>query len=260
MRIRIIGCGAMGSALAHILAISGKEVTVHDQHEERAQALATTLPVRVATTPLQDQTSDELLLLAIKPQDFHTILPALAPFHGQLVVSILTGISTTQLKQAFPHHSVLRMMPNLAIRYGDGITALAEDPTLEPLKKLIDETFAPLGMIRWIPEDQFDAVTALTGSGPAFVFALVEAMIKAATELGFTPEEGDELVKQMVGGSLTLLYESNVQPGELVKRICSPGGTTIAGIQVLEQKGVQKTLVDTFMAAYHRSQEMGKSP
>lgn len=248
----------MGSALAKALAESGKEVILYDKNEQRSEALTQVIPAQIALSPLDGQTAEEILILAIKPQDLHATLPDLTDYRGQLVVSILTGISITQLKKAFPHQPVLRMMPNLAVRYGDGIAALAEDPALEQLEELIDETFSPLGMIRWIPEDQFDAVTALTGSGPAFVFALVKAMVEAATQLGFTGQEGEELVKQMVGGSLTLLYESNEDPSELIKRVCSPGGTTIAGMQVMEERGVQSALIDTFLAAYHRSQELGK--
>jgi pyrroline-5-carboxylate reductase len=259
MKIRIIGCGAMGSAIAQTLAEAKKELSLYDKHEERAESLARAIGITKCETPLEDLSVGDALLLAVKPQDFEAVAEELKTFEGGLITSIITGISASRLKQAFQHCTILRMMPNLAVRYGDGVVALAEDPLLIPYKGRIEEIFSPLGMLRWIPEKNFDAVTALTGSGPAFVFTLIEAMVEAAIEMGFSAEVGYDLVKQMVGGALTVLYESPDLPCELRWRVCSPSGTTIAGLRVLEKCGVRSALIETFVAACNRSKELGKN-
>ena len=258
MQIRIVGCGAMGSAIAQTLKEAGKEISLYDKFAERADSLARAIGVPQYKHPLEDLLFGDCLLLAIKPQDFESATEELKEFEGGLVASILTGISTERLKKAFPTSTVLRMMPNLAVRFGDGVVALAEDPSLAPHKEKITEIFSPLGMLRWIPETLFDAVTSLTGSGPAFIFLLIEAMVDAAIAMGFSAEMGYELVKQMVGGALTTLYESPESPAELRWKVCSPNGTTIAGIRALEKNGARHALIEAFLAAFERSKELGK--
>ncbi len=259
MKVRIIGCGAMGTAIAQTLTEAGKAISLYDKHEERALALARDIGAAKASFPLEDLASGDVILLAVKPQDFDTVAEELKDFSDGLVASILTGISVERLKNTFPNCIVLRMMPNLAVRYGDGVIALAEDPALLPYKERVEELFTPLGMLRWISEKNFDAVTSLTGSGPAFVFAMIEAMVDAAIAMGFSAEMGYDLVKQMVGGAMTMLYESPELPSELRWKVCSPGGTTIAGIRALEQKGLRSALIEGFIAAKTRAQELGNS-
>lgn len=249
----------MGSAMAQTLLEAGKEVSLYDKHEERSETLARAIGAVKANTPLDDLEAGDCVLLAVKPQDFEAAAEELKGFDGGLIASIVTGVSSERLKAAFPGCTVLRMMPNLAVRYGDGVVALAEDPLLVPFKERIEELFSSLGMLRWINEKNFDAITALTGSGPAFVFTLVEAMVDAAIEMGLSADLGYELVKQMVGGALTMLYESPESPNELRWKVCSPSGTTIAGLRVLEKNAVRSALIETFVAAWHRSQALGKS-
>lgn len=256
MTIRIIGCGAMGSAIAHALAEHGQSISVFDRHKKRAEELAQAISAHHCTAPLEGSSPDEILLLAIKPQDLETSIRELEGFEGKLIVSILTGTTLAQLKEVFPDNTILRMMPNLAVRYGDGIVALAEDPDLLHLQQEIEQTFAPLGLLRWLPEEKFNAITALSGSGPAFVFSLIDSMVDAAIAMGFTGQESYELIKQMVGGALTTLYESNELPAQLKWQVASPAGTTIAGLRTFEAKGVRSGLIETFLAAYQRAQEL----
>jgi pyrroline-5-carboxylate reductase len=258
MKIRIIGCGAMGSAIAQTLVESGKEISLYDKHEARAESLSRAIGAPYYKAPLEDLIFGDALLLAVKPQDFETVSEELKAFEGGLIASIIAGISSERLKKSFPQCTVLRMMPNLAVRYGDGVLALAEDPLLIPFKERIEEIFSPLGMLRWISENNFDAITALTGSGPAFVFALIEAMVDAAIAMGFSAEMGYDLVKQMVGGSMTMLYESPELPAELRWKVSSPGGTTIAGLRTFEKNSVRSAIIETFVSAYTRAKELGQ--
>ncbi len=257
MGIRVIGCGAMGSAIAQTLAENGQEISLYDKHSDRAIGLARAISAHVCHSPLEGTSREDFLLIAVKPQDLESIAKDLEGFEGKLIISILTGVTIEQLKAVFPDNTVLRMMPNLAVRYGDGIVALAEDSDLLYLKDEIEKTFAPLGLVRWFPEKHLNAVTALSGSGPAFVFAIVEAMVDAAIAMGFSADEGYELVKHMLGGSLTTLYESNELPAELRWRVASPAGTTIAGLHAFEANGIRGGIMDTFLAAFERAQELG---
>lgn len=248
----------MGSAIAQTLKEAGQEISLYDKYQPRAESLARELKITPCQTALEDLTQGDGLILAVKPQDFETVAEELHSLESGLVVSILTGITTQRLKQAFPASTVVRMMPNLAIRYGDGVVALADDSELEPYKKRIEEIFSSLGHIRWIPETLFDGVTALTGSGPAFVFLFIEAMVDAAIALGFSADTGYDLVKQMVGGALTMLYESHDSPTELRWKVSSPNGTTIAGVRALEKCGVRNGIIEAFVAACSRSKELSQ--
>jgi pyrroline-5-carboxylate reductase len=258
MKIRIIGCGAMGGAMAQILALHGRSLSLVDHVLERAEALGAALHCPVFEDPLEGLSPEDFLLIAVKPQDFSKLAETLKEVNCALVISIVTGITTAELKGAFPHSPVLRMMPNLAVQYGEGIAALIEDPDLNHLKTAIEDVFAPLGYLRWFPETLADGVTSLTGSGPAFVFTMVESMVDAAIAMGFSAESGYELVKKMIGGALTTLHESHKVPGELKWRVTSPGGTTIAGLRLFEEKGVRSGILETFLAAYHKSIELSQ--
>lgn len=258
MKIRIIGCGAMGAAIAHTLVENGKEVWLYDKHRERAEGLSRAIRAQICEDPLEDFSYEDILLIAVKPQDFLSLAKELQALEGGLVASIMAGVSCEQLKQAFPHSKILRMMPNLAVRYGDGIVAMAENPELLSHHKTIEDVFSPLGIIRWIPERLFSSITALTGSGPAFVFLLIEAMVDASIELGFSAEMGYDLVKQMVGGALTMLYESHESPTDLRWRTCSAAGTTIAGVRALEAHGVRTALIEGFVASMKRAESLTK--
>lgn len=259
MEIRIIGCGAMGSAIAKVLAENGKKISLYDIYRERAETLARSIKARVSHSPLEGLVPQDYLLLAIKPQNFQIAANQLQAFKGRLVASIITGITLSQLKTVFSHSKSLRMMPNLAVRYGAGITALAEVADLTPLKTEIEMFFSPLGVLRWLPEENFDAITALTGSGPAFVFTLIEAMVDATVAMGLSSDMGYDLVKHMIEGTLTILYESNKLPGELKWHITSPAGTTIAGLRTLENKGIRSGIIETFLTAFQRARELKNS-
>ena len=165
MHIRIVGCGAMGSAIAEALKGAGKDISVYDKHGERADILARSISVPKAPSAWADLFPADCVLLAVKPQDFESVAEGSREFIGGLVASILTGVTTERLKTTFSQCTVLRMMPNLAVRYGNGVVALAEDTQLDPYKNTIEDMFSSLGMLKWLPEYLFDSVTALTGSG-----------------------------------------------------------------------------------------------
>ncbi len=247
----------MGSALAHILKEQGHQISLFDRKKEQAESLSREVGAPCAKTPLEGLQTEDLLVLAIKPNDFEEALASLQEFSGALVISVLTGITLAQLKKAF-RAPVLRMMPNLAIRYGEGVVACMQDPALEGLKKTIDALLAPMGEILWIQEEAIHALTALGGSGPAFIFMIVEAMIDAALAMGLSADMGRKVAIQTIKGAMTTLESSHRSPGDLKWQVTSPGGTTIAGVRQFEESGIKSGLIKTFLAAYERSRELSK--
>lgn len=256
--IRIIGAGKMGANIAHPLA-KAHSLSFYDKQIEKAQALAHEYNAAAVSSPFQGVSQETIVLLAIKPQDFVTFLEVKAPSQFHSLISILTGVTLSTLESAFPSIPIFRMMPNLAVRSGEGVVALAtSQKTSSLLREEISHLFLPLGLVKWFPESQFDGVTSLTGSGPGFFFVLVEAMIDAGIAMGFSHEDAFDLAKQMIAGSLSIMKETGKLPGELKWQVTSPGGTTIAGLRKLEEKGVRSGLIETFLAAYERSKSLFK--
>ena len=152
------------------------------------------------------------------------------------------------------------MMPNLPAIYGEGVIGVSSNQDLcRETKESLLLLFQEIGKVYWIPEAKMDALTALSGSGPAFFYAMIEAMVDAGVSMGFSAHESLSLVEKMLSGSLTLLKESKKHPGELKWSIASPQGTTIAGIRKLEQLALRGSIIDTFHAAFERSKELAAS-
>lgn len=253
MELCIIGCGAMGGALAR--ALSHHTLYLYDKDAKRCEELTQQLRARPFTALKQGP--ETIYLLAIKPQDLAAFAKE-TPLKGRWLGSVLAGVDLATLKKSFPDLPLLRMMPNLAVQYGEGVVALIESPELKGFKKEIEELFAPLGLLRWIPEVHVNALTSLIGSGPAFFFVLIEAMAEAGIAMGLQPDNALALAKQMIRGSLRLLDETKKSPSALKWEVTSPGGTTIAGLRRMEELSVRSGLIETFLAACQRAKEMEK--
>jgi pyrroline-5-carboxylate reductase len=174
-----------------------------------------------------------------------------------MVVSLLAGTTIETLRQYFPAVKIVRMMPNLPLVYGEGVIGLSLIKKIENEdKKHLTEIFESLGKIYWLSEEKIDALTALAGSGPAFFFAMVEAMIDAGIAMGFSASDAQSLIYQMLRGSLTLLEKTSKHPGELKWQIASPQGTTIAGLKRLEELALRGGIMNTFLAAYDRANKL----
>ena len=148
-------------------------------------------------------------------------------------------------------------MPNLALIYGEGVIGLSSDENIpQKNKEDLTKAFELLGKIHWLSEDKINALTALTGSGPAFFFVMVEAMVDAGIAMGFTAHTAQDLIYQMLQGSLTLLEKTSKHPGELKWQIASPQGTTIAGLKTLEELAIRGGIMNTFLSAYDRANKL----
>lgn len=202
----------------------------------------------------------EGVILAVKPQDLPTIsdqLKGLLP-KGILLLSVLAGASLSTLQRYFPDARVVRLMLNLAIIEKEGAIALTASSFSPEEKNNLLRLFSPLGKTIWLDEHQMDAFTSLAGSGPAFIFALTQAMIEAGMEMGFSSKESQDLVYQTLRGSLARLEQTDLAPEELIAQVASPGGTTRAGLHQMEEHHLKEGLIATFLAAKERAQELNQ--
>ncbi len=252
MNIAIIGCGNMGRALAERLS-EAHVLFLYDHHAEKSKQLENQGYGTACQEIAGALSSSEMLILAVKPQNLKQVA-ALLPDENRLIVSLLAGTPISALRQHFPTASIVRMMPNLALIHGEGVIGLCSDEKVK--REQISGAFAALGKVHWMLEEKMDALTALTGSGPAFFFAMVEAMIDAGIAMGFPAKEAQALIYQMLRGSLTLLEKTHKHPGELRWQIASPEGTTIAGLRKLEEVALRSGVIATFLAAYERGAEL----
>jgi len=261
MRIAIIGCGNMGSALAQLLS-SSHELFLYDHNREKVHFLEEKGYGKSCNNVKEIALHADLILLAVKPQNLnqvaHEISKGIKPH--QLVVSILAGTPLSTLRHHFESAHIVRMMPNLALICGEGVIGLVHDEkTSSEEKKALSSAFEALGKVYWMAEDKMDAFSSLTSSGPAFFLVMIEAMIDAAIEMGFSPKDAKTLLYQMMRGSITLLEKTDKHPAELKWQITSPSGMTIAGLKCLEDKGVRSGIIHTFLAAYERALALSSS-
>jgi pyrroline-5-carboxylate reductase len=263
-RIAVLGAGKIGEALLAGLLAAGRspaDLAFTERHPERAKELSERLDVPALDVPAAAQRSD-VLVVAVKPQDIDPLLAeltaALRP--GTLVVSLCAGLPTALYEQVLPAGTpVVRVMPNTPMLVGEAMSAVsggthATDEHLAAVEKMLGS----VGRVVRLPESQQDAVTALSGSGPAYFFFLVEAMIDAGILLGLPRAVAAELIVQSAYGAAVMMRESGDHPVILREAVTSPAGTTIAAVRELERHGVRAALLAAIEAARDRSVELGK--
>ncbi|NEO11143.1 MAG: pyrroline-5-carboxylate reductase [Moorea sp. SIO4G2] len=271
IKLGIIGGGVMGEALlSRLLAqqlYQPDEVLVSELLEQRRDGLAQQYGIRVTANNQAAAAASEVLLLAIKPQVFEAVAAELAMGRGDnghslgtlpMVISILAGVPLERLENAFPSQPVIRAMPNTPATVGAGITALAAGKWVSPDQMEQAKTiFRAVGEVVEIPEHLMDAVTGLSGSGPAYVAILIEALADGGVAAGLPRAIALQLAKSTVLGTAQLLQETQIHPAQLKDRVTSPGGTTIAAIAKLEKAGFRSALIEAVLGSYQRSRELG---
>lgn len=259
----------MGEALlSRLIALNiyrPLEVLVSEPQPSRQSFLEEQYGVSVtADNRLVFTQATEVVLLAVKPQVFSAVAQELAEVIATanskpLVLSILAGVSLSQLEAAFPDIPVIRAMPNTPATVGAGITAICSGAYTKPIHQdIARQIFSAVGEVVEVTETLMDAVTGLSGSGPAYVALLVEALADGGVAVGLPRALAHLLALQTVKGTATLLSETKIHPAELKDRVTSPGGTTIAGIVQLEKAGFRSAIIEAVKAATTRSQELGK--
>jgi pyrroline-5-carboxylate reductase len=254
-RLLMVGCGTMGSAmLGRWLAsgVSPEQVTVVSP-SGRAMPNGVTV---VREVPAGDF---DVIVLALKPQQLNSLRGgALAGHAPALLLSILAGVEEAALAGLCGAQAVVRAMPNLPVAIGRGVTALCSRSADALARATAEALAAPLGHHEWIADEaQFDAVTALAGSGPGFTFRWIEALAAGGASLGLPADQAMRLALATVEGSALMAADSDASPGTLADRVASPGGSTREGLNVLDQDGALVGLVtDTLAAATRRNAEM----
>jgi pyrroline-5-carboxylate reductase len=261
--LAILGGGKIGEALLSGLLRGERtpaDIVVSEKHAERATYLATTYGVKTLDVA-EAAAAARTLVLAVKPQDIDALLAELAPVVGaeHLIVSVAAGITTAKISARLPEGvPVVRCMPNTPALVDEAMTAVSAGPHADERHLAIAEALlASVGRVVRVPESQLDAVTALSGSGPAYFFFLVEAMIDAGILLGLPRALAAELIVQTAIGSAKMLRDSGEHPVQLREAVTSPGGTTIMAIRELEVHGVRAALLAAIEAAALRSAELG---
>ena len=260
-----IGGGNMASALIGGLrkrGVPADAIQAVDPFPEARQRLTTDFGIATADTPHAGLRSANVLVLAVKPQQFREACAALAPHLGDsLVISVAAGIRLTDLSRWLNGHSrVVRAMPNTPALAGMGMTGLAGPAGLPAADRDMASAVADaVGKSLWVADDaQIDAVTAISGSGPAYVFYFIEAMQRAATELGLSAEQGRALAVETFVGAATLAGESPEAVSTLRERVTSKGGTTYAALTAMADAGMGDAFVRAMQAAAARGREMGE--
>lgn len=264
-RILIVGAGNMGGALAKGLKGSGLEVEVHDVHEQRVADLAqkTGAKVRKTLAPAAGQQLDvAALVFCVKPQDLATLASELkgriAP--GCLVVSILAGVTIADVEEALAFKgSVVRAMPNIAATVGAAATAMCHNAICgEMHRQLAERIFGAIGEADWTKESLLDAVTGLSGSGPAYLYMIIEALTDGGVKMGIPRQLAHRLSTQTVLGAAMLVKDTGMHPAVLRDQVTTPGGTTISAIHELEERGLRAMLISAVETATNRAAHLRK--
>lgn len=265
MKITFLGGGNMANALIGGMLKQGfaaSDITVIEPGSAAREKLTASYKVNSLESAAQLASVGDLLLLAVKPQQMkEAVAPLLGKLGLALVVSIAAGLDLETLARFLGgHRKIVRCMPNTPALIGAGITGLCPLPEVDSDERAAaDRVLRAVGSTVWIADEgQMDGVTALSGSGPAYVFLFIEALQQAAADLGFTPEQGRQLAIETVQGAAALAAQSSEPAAVLRERVTSKGGTTEAALRTMAEQGVKGGIIAGVMAAEARGRELGK--
>jgi pyrroline-5-carboxylate reductase len=264
-QISFIGSGAMGEAMIKGMVAQGvvtpNQIMASDPVAARREQMTSNFGVRATDTNLTAVQEADVIVLSVKPQ----ILPkVMAELNGKisasaLILSIVAGVPIAPMQKGFGHDRIVRTMPNTPAQVGKGVTVWVATPAVSAQQRQQTEAILnALGLQIMVEDEHYlDMTTGLSGSGPGFIFFLIEAMIDAGVQIGFSRADAHRMVLQIFDGSVELMRSTGLHPAELKNRVTSPAGTTAAGLFELEQSGVRAALIRAVEAAYHRSEALG---
>jgi pyrroline-5-carboxylate reductase len=269
-RLTILGAGMMGSALALGLVRAGAStadsITLYDTHYEKAVNTAAALPEphgNVAQSPVAAVRDANIIVFAVKPQIVPVLLAEIAHVlkENQLIISIAAGVQTSTMEALLAGNiPVIRAMPNTPSLVGEGATAIAggTHATSEQIAQAAF-LFSAVSKTVIVEERLMDAVTGLSGSGPAYVYMMIEALMDGGVKAGLTRDTARLLAAQTVFGAAKMVLSSTEHPAQLKDNVTTPGGTTIQALAVLERAGFRTAIIDAIEAATARSKELSQS-
>jgi pyrroline-5-carboxylate reductase len=264
--LAVLGAGKAGEALIAGVLSSGwrepGELVATARHQERLDDLAARYSIRTSLSNIEAVQGASVVVIAVKPQDIDALLAEIGGTIGpdQTVVSIAAAIPTARIEGHLSAHvPVVRVMPNTPMTVHEGMAGLAPGSHAEEEHLAqAEEVLGSVGRSVRVDEDYMDAITAVSGSGPAYFALLAESMIEAGILLGLSREVSTDLVVQTMLGTAKLLRDQKMHPVELREAVTSPGGTTIAAIRELEQAGVRAAFLNAIQAAMQRSKELAR--
>jgi pyrroline-5-carboxylate reductase len=264
MTVAILGAGVMGETVVSGLVRAGRkpsDLLMTERRPARAAELRERYGVEVVSN-IDAATKADTLVLVVKPQDMPDLLDEIATVvkPGQLVISLAAGITTASIEARLPEGvPVVRVMPNTPALVDEGMAAISRGSHCDEAHlQVAEELLQATGKVIRVPEKQQDAVTAISGSGPAYLFFVVEAMIEAGVHLGLPRSTATELVIQTMVGSAKLLRETGEHPTVLRERVTSPGGTTAAAVRELEDHKVRAAFMTALESARNRSRSLAR--
>ncbi len=266
-QVGLIGAGNMGSAILHGVVADGSiraaQLMVYDTNQKKTSDLANELPgLRVALDGNDLARQCDVIVLAVKPQFMLGVIDGIRnSLNGKAVISIAAGWTVAMLADALDGTGAayLRVMPNTPAMVGEGMTALCDDSTFSKEDFAFTKSlFDALGRTVVLPERLFDGVTAISGSSPAYVFMMIEAMADAGVKEGLPRACAYEMAAQAVLGSALMVLSSGTHPAALKDAVCSPAGTTIDAVEVLEKKGFRSAIMEAMAACAEKSRAMSK--
>jgi pyrroline-5-carboxylate reductase len=264
MKIAIIGGGNMGITYARAFVRSNivktEDLLIVEKHNEKREELKKE-GVAILDSEISEKVSNyDIIIMAVKPQDFKAVAPELGKIlkKDQMILSIMAGIKIANIQSALNHQKVTRAMPNTPAQLGFGITAFSApaDTTMEQIS-IIDTLLETTGKCIFMKDENLlDAVTAISGSGPAYFYYFVKHMIEAGKQMGIEEPVASMLVKQTMLGSFQILNNSKMSIDEMIKAVASKGGTTEAALNTFESTKVGLNIMEALKAAEHRAKEL----
>jgi len=251
--IWLVGCGNMGGAMLRQWVGAGRDpasITVIDPG-------APEVPRGVHVLAGPPEITPDTIVLAVKPQQLAAVAVMLGGARPKLLLSILAGVEIATLAERLPADAIIRAMPNLPVSIGQGVVALNGDADAAT-RAVAESLVAQLGLVEWISDESlFDAVTALSGCGPGYVFRFIDALAQAGAALGLPADQAARLALATVQGSAMLAERSDESPAVLADRVASPGGSTREGLNVLDRNGaINRLLLETLQAAEARNRQL----
>lgn len=264
MKIGCIGCGNMASALLGGMLqkemVLPEEILASDQSAEARKKAQESFGIRVTASNREAAETAELLILAVKPQFFAQVIEEIRDVVQEqtVVLSLAPGKTIAWLTEQFKKEGkIIRTMPNTPAMVGEGMTALcASDKVSEEERNKVETLLQSVGKTAVVPETLMDTVTGVSGSSPAYVFLFIEALADAAVEGGMPRADAYRFAAQSVLGSAKMVLESGRHPAELKDMVCSPGGTTIEAVRVLEARGFRGAVIEATKACIQKSKGM----
>jgi pyrroline-5-carboxylate reductase len=239
------------------------DVIAAELNDDRREYIGLNYPLQATADPGEAIDQSDVVMFAIKPQEFAA---AAHHLHGrfrrdQIVVSIMAGVRIDTISRSLAHAGIARVMPNTPAAIGEGVSVWTATPEVDgPAREQVAAILGAMGLQIYVEDEKYlDMATALSGSGPGFVYLLLEAFIDAGVHVGFRRDVAEKLALQTFIGSSKYAEWRGAHPAQLRNEVTSPGGTTAAGLQVLEDAGVRGAIIDAIEAAYERSRELGES-